>query len=68
MKYKDSQGVVIKEGDMLMDLTPGFVGETNEVFYDEDEEELAINQDGTTIYLSEIETEIYTLVVNKEEE
>lgn len=54
MVYKDSAGKEIYEGDSLMDLTPGFVGEISEVFLDEDEGELAVNQDGTTIYLYEI--------------
>lgn len=47
MVYKDSAGKEIHEGDSLMDLTPGFVGEILEVFLDEDEGELAVNQDGT---------------------
>lgn len=58
MVYKDSAGKEIHEGDSLMDLTPGFVGEISEVFLDEDEGELAVNQDGTTIYLYEIDTEV----------
>lgn len=41
MVYKDSAGKEIHEGDSLMDLTPGFVGEISEVFLDEDEGELA---------------------------
>lgn len=49
-----------------MDLTPGFVGEISEVFLDEDEGELAVNQDGTTIYLYEIDTEVSSLIVNEE--
>lgn len=44
MVYKDSAGKEIHEGDSLMDLTPGFVGEISEVFLDEDEGELAVNQ------------------------
>lgn len=44
-----------------MDLTPGFVGEISEVFLDEDEGELAVNQDGTTISLYEIDTEEETV-------
>lgn len=31
MVYKDSAGKEIHEGDSLMDLTPGFVGEISEV-------------------------------------
>ena len=42
MVYKDSAGKEIHEGDSLMDLTPGFVGEISEVFLDEDEGELAV--------------------------
>ena len=38
MVYKDSAGKEIHEGDSLMDLTPGFVGEISEVFLDEDED------------------------------
>lgn len=64
MIYKDSAGKEIHEGDSLMDLTPGFVGEISEVFLDEDE--LAVNQDGTTIYLYEIDTEVSSLIVNEE--
>lgn len=66
MVYKDSAGKEIHEGDSLMDLTPGFVGEISEVFLDEDEGELAVNQDGTTIYLYEIDTEVSSLIVNEE--
>lgn len=66
MIYKDSAGKEIHEGDSLMDLTPGFVGEISEVFLDEDEGELAVNQDGTTIYLYEIDTEVSSLIVNEE--
>lgn len=66
MIYKDSAGKEIHEGDSLMDLTPGFVGEISEVFLDEDEGELAVNQDGTTIYLYEIDTEVNSLIVNEE--
>lgn len=33
MVYKDSAGKEIHEGDSLMDLTPGFVGEISEVFF-----------------------------------
>lgn len=66
MVYKDSAGKEIHEGDSLMDLTPGFVGEISEVFLDEDEGELAVNQDGTTIYLYEIDTEVNSLIVNEE--
>lgn len=39
MVYKDSAGKEIHEGDSLMDLTPGFVGEISEVFLDEDDDE-----------------------------
>lgn len=66
MVYKDSAGKEIHEGDSLMDLTPGFVGEISEVFLDEDEGELAVNQDGTTIYLYEMNTEVDSLIVNEE--
>lgn len=66
MIYKDSAGKEIHEGDSLMDLTPGFVGEISEVFLDEDEGELAVNQDGTIIYLYEIDTEVSSLIVNEE--
>lgn len=50
MVYKDSAGKEIHEGDSLMDLTPGFVGEISEVFLDEDEGELAVNQLRTVLY------------------
>lgn len=66
MIYKDSTGKEIHEGDSLMDLTPGFVGEVSEVFLDENEGELAVNQDGTTIYLYEMNTEVNSLIVNEE--
>lgn len=66
MIYKDSTGKEIREGDSLMDLTPGFVGEVSEVFLDENEGELAVNQDGTTIYLYEMNTEVNSLIVNEE--
>lgn len=36
------------------------------MFLDEDEGELAVNQDGTTIYLYEIDTEVNSLIVNEE--
>ena len=36
------------------------------MFLDEDEGELAVNQDGTTIYLYEIDTEVSSLIVNEE--
>lgn len=65
MVYKDLAGKEIHEGDSLMDLTPGFVGEISEVFLDEDEGELAVNQDGTTIYLYEIDTEACSLIVKE---
>lgn len=32
MVYKDSAGKEIHEGDSLMDLTPGFVGESRKCF------------------------------------
>lgn len=66
MIYKDSTGKEIHEGDSLMDLTPGFVGEVSEVFLDENEGELAVNQDGTTIYLYEMNTEVNSLIVDEE--
>lgn len=66
MIYKDSTGKEIHEGDSLMDLTPGFVGEVSEVFLDENEGELAVSQDGTTIYLCEMNTEVSSLIVNEE--
>lgn len=66
MIYKDSTGKEIHEGDSLMDLTPGFVGGVSEVFLDENEGELAVNQDGTTIYLYEMNTEVNSLIVNEE--
>lgn len=66
MIYKDSTGKEIREGDSLMDLTPGFVGEVSEVFLDENEGELAVNQDGTTIYLYEMNTEVNSLIVDEE--
>lgn len=65
MVYKDINGVEIQEGDSLMDLSIGFNGEVNEVFRDEDEDDLAINQDGVTIYLNEIDTELTSRVVSK---
>lgn len=41
-------------------------GEIIEVFADEDENnELAVNVDGTTVYLSEIETEFNLMVVEQ---
>lgn len=49
-----------------MDLTPGFVGKVSEVFLDENEGELAVSQDGTTIYLCEMNTEVSSLIVNEE--
>lgn len=41
-------------------------GKISEVFLDEDEGELAVNQDGTTIYLYEMNTEVDSLIVNEE--
>lgn len=47
---KDSAGKEIHEGDSLMDLTPRIRwGKSRKCFLDEDEGELAVNQDGTTI-------------------
>lgn len=40
MVYKDSAGKEIHEGDSLMDLTPGFVGEISEESRDRIIEEL----------------------------
>lgn len=59
--YKDVNGNEIKTGDFIEDLSEGFEGEINEVF--ETEDGLAINQDGTTIFLFEVETEKYCKIV-----
>lgn len=64
MIYKDSAGKEIHEGDSLMDLTPGFVGEIAKVFNYEGD--LAVYQNGATIYLDELSTEINSLVVDKD--
>lgn len=53
----------IQVGDKIVDLSDGWqTAEPCEVFVDG--EELAINVDGTTIYLSEIETEVTCLIVD----
>ena len=60
---KDLYGKEIKAGDMVRDIG---TGEIIEVFADEDENnELAVNVDGTTVYLSEIETEFNLMVVEQ---
>lgn len=58
--YKDINGKEIQIGDIVWDTsTEGF--DTYEVF--EDEGELAVNVDGTTIYLSEIKTgEVFKII------
>lgn len=62
--FKDLYGKEIKAGDMVRDID---TGEIIEVFADEDENnELAVNVDGTTVYLSEIDTEVSSLIVNEE--
>lgn len=61
--FKDLYGKEIKAGDMVRDID---TGEIIEVFADEDENnELAVNVDGTTVYLSEIETEFNLMVVEQ---
>lgn len=61
--FKDLYGKEIKAGDMVRDIG---TGEIIEVFADEDENnELAVNVDGTTVYLSEIETEFNLMVVEQ---
>lgn len=59
-KYFDVNGKQITEGKNVKDLESGYV---TEVFIDEDDNELAINIDGTTIYLSEVETEEYLQII-----
>lgn len=61
--FKDLYGKEIKAGDMVRDIG---TGEIIEVFADEDKNnELAVNVDGTTVYLSEIETEFNLMVVEQ---
>jgi hypothetical protein len=61
--FKDLYGKEIKAGDMVRNIN---TGEIIEVFADEDENnELAVNVDGTTVYLSEIETEFNLMVVEQ---
>lgn len=64
--YKDVNGKEIKAGDFVKDLsTEG--SEPCEVF--DEEGELAVNVDGTTVYFSEIETEkVFEIVDMKEKE
>lgn len=62
--YKDVNGVEIKAGCRVKDLSAD--GEETEVF--EDEGKLAVNADGTTVYLSEIETDkVLEVVTNKKQ-
>ena len=62
--YKDVNGVEIKAGCRVKDLSAD--GEETEVF--EDEGKLAVNVDGTTVYLSEIETDkVLEVVTNKKQ-
>lgn len=62
--YKDVNGVEIKAGCCIKDLSAD--GEETEVF--EDEGKLAVNADGTTVYLSEIETDkVLEVVTNKKQ-
>lgn len=62
--YKDVNGVEIKAGCRVKDLSAD--GEETEVF--EDEGKLAVNVDGTTVYLSEIETDkMLEVVTNKKQ-
>ena len=62
--YKDVNGVEIKAGCRVKDLSAD--GEETEVF--EDEGKLAVNADGTTVYLSEIETDkALEVVTNKKQ-
>lgn len=62
--YKDVNGVEIKVGCRVKDLSAD--GEETEVF--EDEGKLAVNADGTTVYLSEIETDkVLEVVTNKKQ-
>lgn len=62
--YKDVNGVEIKAGCRVKDLSAD--GEETEVF--EDEGKLAVNADGTTVYLSEIETDkVLEVVTHKKQ-
>lgn len=62
--YKDVNGKEIKAGDFVKDLTIGLDDIVREVFSDEEEGgELAVNVDGTTIYLSEIKTDMLFEIV-----
>ena len=62
--YKDVNGVEIKAGCRVKDLSAD--GEETEVF--EDEGKLAVNVDGTTVYLREIETDkMLEVVTNKKQ-
>lgn len=62
--YKDVNGVEIKAGCRVKDLSAD--REETEVF--EDEGKLAVNADGTTVYLSEIETDkVLEVVTNKKQ-
>lgn len=63
--YKDVNGVEIKAGCCVKDLSADGE-ETEEVF--ENEGELAVNADGTTVYLSEIETDKVLEVVTNEKQ
>ena len=64
MTYKDIHGKEIKAGDYVKDLSWGEpVEPVSQVF--DDNGELAVSaDDGTTIYLSEIETEKFTEVID----
>lgn len=61
--YKDKNGKKIKAGSLVKDLSVEG-SEPCEVF--EDEGELAVNVDGTTVYLSEIETDKVFEIVKKQ--
>jgi len=62
--YKDVNGIEIKAGCRVKDLSAD--REETEVF--EDEGKLAVNADGTTVYLSEIETDkVLEVVTNKKQ-
>lgn len=63
--FLDVNGVQIKVGDYLEDLTKGFEGQINEVI--EDEGQLAVNVDGTTIYLNEIDNSTFSKIVSAPE-
>lgn len=64
MTYKDIHGKEIKAGDYVKDLSWGeSIEPVSRVF--DDNGELAVSaDDGTTIYLSEIETEKFTEVID----